>query len=278
MKLRVSIVVGFVWLIASSCNEETIHLDLSQAPPHFVIEGVVTDAVGKQYVRITKSTSFYDTATIFITNAAVTITDDLGQQMIFNHNPSGNLASNGYYFPSDSNYVGTIGRTYSLNVFVDNTSFTASDPLIRVTKIDSLKDRINQSEEVKPASPGLFYELLLFLKEPQDTKDYYLVKYYRNGVADQKLSDVYVYDDQGIGENLDGLPSSVMFAQGDQAKVELYSLTESGFKFYQDLKAILSGDGGLRTPQPGNPRTNITGGALGLFRVSAMNQNQTVVK
>src|ERR1041384_1913958 len=135
-------------MVLAGCDE-AIQLDLKQTPPRVTIEGQVTDIAGLQFVRITRSLGFYQSGKAeTITNASVTITDDAGGTVQFVHNPRQHADSAGYYVPS-GNFVGTIGRTYTMNVLLDNTSYTASDKLLRVTKFDSLGYQPNRFLDTK---------------------------------------------------------------------------------------------------------------------------------
>ncbi len=49
-------------------------------------------------------------------------------------------------------------------------------------------------------------------------------------------------------------------------------ISRDGYLFYNDLNTILNSDGGMFSPPPANPRSNVTGGALGFFQVSAMDE------
>ncbi|HMQ00510.1 MAG TPA: DUF4249 family protein, partial [Cyclobacteriaceae bacterium] len=73
-----------------------------------------------------------------------------------------------------------------------------------------------------------------------------------------------------LGENISGIASPVLFKQWDWARVEMYSLSRSGYLFYTDLRNLLNNDGGLFGSPPVNPRTNLNNNALGFFQVSAV--------
>ncbi len=265
-------------LVLASC-EETVLLDLDQTPERLVIEGQVTNKRGRQYVRVTKNANFYQNgSTVRVATAQVSVRDDAGGQVVFTHNPRGHSDSTGYYLPP-AGYVGVIDRTYTLNVQLDGKTYEASDKLLRVSTLDSLAYRPNFFRERDQPSDGKIYELLIYAKEPQDTEDNYLIKYYRNdSLVYNRQSDVYILNDYGVGENIDGVPSSVYYNIGDKARVEMYSVTREGFLFYSDLATILNGDGGMFSPPPANPRTNIKGGALGFFQVSAMHDREILLK
>lgn len=269
-----------VWLlvllgVSTSC-EKTIHLDINASSPSVVIEGLLTNMQGLQYVKVSRSYGFYDTGEAPpVTNATVMVYDNQGNTIPFAYSDS----KAGYYLPADKNFKGTVGNIYSMSVVVDGQTYQAMDTLLAVTPIDSLGYRINPRERNDSDNQGRYYEVLLFAKEPQDIKNYYLFQFFENdSLVRDHPSDVYFADDQMLGEKIDGVPSPVFFAPGDTARVEMYSLTRSGFLYYNDLNALLNNDGGMFSPPPVNCRTNLTNGALGLFQVSALSADTIIIK
>ena len=271
-----SIIVLVILLI--SC-EETLELDLQESTSNIVIEGLVTNIEGRQYVKISKTAGFYQSGpTKRVTNAEVEVTDDLGQETMFEHNPDNDPNHEGYYYAPG--FKGEIGRSYTLSVMVNSEQYEATEKLFPVTKIDALDYRVNESQKKDPKYAGQYYELLSYMKEPRETVDYYLFKYFRNGQPAYFLenSDIYFTNDVGVGEDIDGFPSPVYFAATDTAKIEIYSLNRNAYLFYSDLYNLINSDGGMFTPPPTNPRSNISNGAFGLFQVSAVNSFSTVIK
>jgi hypothetical protein len=255
-----------------------IDLDLEQTRPQVVIEGLVTNRPGEPFVRVTLSTDFYyEGHATRIDDATVTLRNDLGQSVAFSHYAGSNLDSAGYYLPP-AGFAGQVGRVYTVIVSAEGKVFEATDSLKYVTSIDSLAYRPNRFAQEDPPSDGKTYELLIYAKEPQETKDYYLVKYYRNdSLTYNGDSDVYVLDDYGVGENIDGVPSAILYSDNDLARIEMFSVTREGFLFYNDLVTIMNSDGGMFSPPPANPRTNFSNGALGFFQVSAASARSIVV-
>ena len=161
-----------------SC-EKTIDLDVKQTPPQVVIEGMVTDQPGMQFVKVSLTQGFYsDGATPRISDATVKVTDNEGQEVSFVHNPSQHTDSVGYYLPSVP-FVGKVGNTYTLTVTANGENYTASDELLPVTTVDRLEVEINQDQfdEIQdtpddefddPIEKERYYEVFVFAKEPQD--------------------------------------------------------------------------------------------------------------
>jgi len=263
----------------SAC-EETIDLDLDQTPPKIVIEGLVTDQAGYQFVKVSRSVGFYTAGeTPRVTDAQVTVSDDLGESITFIHNPNNHPDSVGFYIPAVP-FKGSIGRHYYLRVTADGEVYEAEDLLAPVLTIDSVKYRINENEAAEPEEPGKIYEMLLYAREPQDVKNYYLFKFFRNGSPVlYNETDIYYSDDNLLQENIDGVPSPVYYGLGDRASVELFSLSRRCYVFYNDLWTILNNDGGgMFGPIPASPRTNLSNDALGFFQVSAVTKAEVLVE
>jgi hypothetical protein len=276
--MRKLLIILIFPLVLAGCDVP-IDLDIEQTPPQIAIEALVTNRPGQPFVRVTLSADFYyEGAASHVSDAIVTLRNDLGQSVAFSHYAGNNTDSTGYYLPPQG-FAGQVGRIYTLSVLARGKTYEATDSLKYVTSIDSLAYRPNVYAQQDPPSDGKIYELLIYAKEPQESKDYYLVKYYRNdSLTYGGDSDVYVLDDYGVGENIDGVPSAIWFGIGDKAEIEMYSLTRQGFLFYNDLVIIMNSDGGMFSPPPANPRTNFSNGALGFFQVSAASSRSIVLE
>jgi hypothetical protein len=275
--MKTSIPIFLFAVLLAGCDVP-IDLDIEQTPPQVVIEALLTDRPGEPFVRVTQSVDFYyQGPATRINDAVVTLRNELGQSVEFGHYEGDNIDSMGYYLPPVG-FAGQVGRIYTVTVSAAGKTFEATDSLKYVTSIDSLAYRPNRFAAQDPPSNGKTYEILVYAKEPQESKDYYLVKYYRNdSLTYNGDSDVYVLDDYGVGENIDGVPSAILFGDEDLAEIEMFSLTRDGFLYYNDLVTIMNSDGGMFSPPPANPRSNFSNGALGFFQVSAASERSIVV-
>ncbi len=261
-----------------SC-EKTVDLDLKQSESKIVIEGQVTNHSGYQYVRVTRTAGFYDDgATPRVTNANVSVKDDLGNNFLFTHNAGGEEDSAGYYLPNIP-FTGEVGRTYTLTVEVDGKIYTAQDKLFSVSGIDSLSYQVSDDEKEEPKDGNKFYEVLLFAKEPQGEENYYLFKFFRNdSLKVYNDTEVYYSDDKILGEAINGLGSPIYYEPNDKARIEMYSISRAGYIYYFDLQILLNNDGGLFSQPPSNSRTNLSNGALGFFQASAVDVKTIVIE
>jgi hypothetical protein len=275
-KIFISVVV----MASLAACEEPYHIEQDASEVNIVIEGLLTNREDMQYIKVSRTADFYtDGEAPRVSDAIVSVTDDLGNVLEYVHNPNNSEDSLGYYFPANA-FAGEIGRTYELSVVVDGTTFNASDRLLSITPIDSLTIRLDAEEQADPEDQGRFYEVLIFVKEPQDEENFYLFKFYRNdSLSFDNHTDIYYSDDKLLQENIDGIPAPSHFAFNDLARVEAYSLSRQGYVFYNDLSSLLNNDsGGMFGPIPSTPRTNLTNGALGFFQVSAVAVDEIIVE
>lgn len=271
------IILSFIILTLASC-EETIELDLDQAPSQIVIRGQVTDQSGQQFVRVSRSIDFYQAGrTPVITDAQVVVTDDLGNTFPFAHNPTGDPSLNGIYFPV-ADFTGEIGRTYQLRVEADGQVYEASDYLAPILSVDSITYEMDEDEFEDPEDPGKYYNIKLYAKEPQGTVDYYLFRFFANDTLVQENdTDIYYIDDKTLSENIEGVEAPGYYALGDSVSIQIYSLSREAYIFYGDLQLLLTNDGGMFSPPPVNCRTNLSNNALGFFQASALRTVEGVV-
>ncbi|WP_339697028.1 DUF4249 domain-containing protein [uncultured Roseivirga sp.] len=261
-----------------SC-EETINIDTITSETKVIIDGVITNNADLNFIKLSYTRGFYSKdPNPAIIDAVVTVTDDANNVVNYVHNPNNDPSKRGVYFP-ETPYAGSIWTTYHLKVTVDGVDYTASETLLPVTKIDSLVVTIDQEEMEDPEEEGRFYEILFYAREPQDRVDHYLFKFYRNGKTIRDFEgDIYFSEDDFLGEAISGVPTASYYKLGEYAKVEMYSITREAFIFYNDLSNLINSDGGMFSPPPANPRTNLSNGAFGYFQVSAVDIMEIEVK
>lgn len=269
-----------IWLMLvlacglSACDglEQTVTLDLDQTEPQIVIDGLITDELKEQYVRLSRVAGFYSNGEVPpVSNATVLVEDDAGNSYTFNE--STEIA--GLYL---SEFQGVPGRTYSLSVNVEGELYQAEEFLARITAIDSLTWELNEDEQEDPEDEGQFYEVLLFTEEPQDTEDFYLFQFYQNDtLLNNDYEEAYFTDDEFLTERIAGVSTGYFFAEGDSATVEMFSISSTAFVYYNDLITALNNDGGMFSPIPANLRNNLSNGAIGYFRCSSVTRESIIV-
>lgn len=272
MKIQTIVYFLAAVLLSTAC-EKTIVLDPGQTEELFVIEGLITNSLSKHQVKISMSQTFNAAGgALGVSEAIVSVTDDLGQSIEYNEIQPG-------VYRAKEAFAGEIGRTYTLTIDYEDRQFTATEQMTTVGTVDKLVSAVNEEEAADPEDEGRFYDLLVFMTEPQETEDFYLFKFYRNGELENfEGDDVYVFDDVAIAGQLEALPAPVFYAVGDVARTEVYSLSRRAFRFYNDLANNVANDGGLFSSQPANVSTNLEGGAIGYFQVSAIDVDEMVIE
>ena len=247
-----------------SC-EKTITLDLDQTEPVVVIEALLTDQPGRQFVKLSRTIGFNDQGTTpGISEAEVHISGPEGTVYQFQESEVG------YYLPVDD-FKGHVGEEYTLTIKADGQTYTATETMYYVPPFDSLSSRIDLDEQLDPEDEGYFYEVLFYIKEPKETKDYYLVKFLRNDTIQNWNGDgVFYTNDEFLNDEINALPAPIYYAHGDIATVEMYSISRDGYIYFLDLESNINSDGGMFEGTPSNIRTNIEGGAVGYFQVSSL--------
>jgi hypothetical protein len=231
---------------------KVVKLPLRTATTQYVIEGNITDQPGPYLVRIFQTAAFYDSNSFKgITGATVQISDDKGNLELLVDNGGGN-----YY---TRHLQGLPGNTYMLNVLIGTDTFSATSAMPQLVPLEDLAigQTMNSGktvlvatpEFVNPAGPGLAY---------------YLFNQTINGVLDKTL--YYWSSQNSAGQpnsfNLERSdPDSTLHA-GDSVQIEMQCVDEPMYKYWSDLDAAATGNGGS---YPGNPVTNLVGGALGYF-------------
>lgn len=259
-----------VFIFSIGC-EKVVEIDIGQSVPQMVIEGLLTDEDTIHFVKVSKSIQFYDTGLSAVTNAVISVKGD-GAIYNYTHNPLAIDSMNGYYF-SDVEYAGKIGIDYMLSVDVAGVNYSAIDTLRFVTPIDSLSFSVASHMSEEDEQDGKIYQALLYASEPQETEDFYQFQFYRDKELVAYPDNIYVFSDVALGSTLNGLPSPVLFREGELATVKILSISKEQYVFYTDLANLLNTDGGMFSPPPANPRNTFTNGALGLWQVSAVSED-----
>ena len=261
MKYSLLILAAIGVLSNSSCTK-VIDIDLNKSNPQYVIEGEVTNAHASQTIHITRSVNFSDDNQFpGVVNAVVILSDDAGNRdTLVQDQP-------GYY--STDKIKGIPGRTYNLEILVDNHTFYASSRMPEPVVIDTVTmvERSSFGKQIK--APVVSFH------ERKGTGHYYYFMVYRNH---QRVKTIYIDNDQAndgtiIERFLQYADSS--YNSGDKVCVDLQSITKEVYEYYFSLQQTI----GQSSATPANPITNISGGnALGYFSAHTADRRKLTVQ
>jgi hypothetical protein len=251
----------------SGC-EKVINVDLNEAAPHIVIEGLITDGLGPYTVTISKSGSYFNQPTLPpVSDAMVIITDNYGTIDTVKPKPPG------IYITSKT--IGIPGRTYTLKVISEGQEYDGSSTIHSHVNIDSLTLVKSESSRIDFGGNNQresHFELHCFFKDPPE-KNFYRIKSIRN---DSINTESYrLYDDQYTnGEETELRVANA--SAGDTFRIELMSLDEQTYGYYRTLADLLHTNPVFGST-PANPNTNLSNGALGYFGACAVSSKRIII-
>jgi hypothetical protein len=260
-------------VLLSSC-EQVISVDLNQAAPQVVIEGIVTDQPGPYSVSLTESGNYFEQSLYFppVTNALVVLSDDLGNRDTLKEGTPGT-------YKSSLVLRGMPGRTYALRVETGGKRYDAFSTMPQKAAIDSLFAVPRSSSR---GDPG--YDIYLLFKDPPELGNYYRVNVHVSNplVAMDSIDGrrYRLYSDKLTNGNeaLYRIRARRTIVPGDTITVDLLSLDRAAYDYYRTLNDILTSDRSPTSLSPANPNTNLSNGSLGYFAAYAIDTKKIVLR
>jgi hypothetical protein len=240
----------FVLVALSSCQEE-VHLELKNMEKIPIIEAIWTNNPNANKVKVTYSRDFYDTiANEKIVDANVSITNlNSGERIGFVY-----MEELKQFLPLN-NKKAEIGSRYRLEVRIDGQLYFSEGKMLEPPVLDSVTYRYAEAQFFREEG----YYVTVYGKIPFETDNFYRVKIIRNDTLLNRRSDYLLFDDSFGTSILDnGFElSGFAFEKNDKVKLELYRLNQAPYNYLTQLVNLLFNDGGLFSPPPQNPITNI---------------------
>ena len=255
------ILLGFSVLIFVSC-EKKVDLDLEEYREFHVVEAVVHDSLGDNYVILSKTQLYkINEPAVMISNANVQIKDDAGNTYILYE------SSPGYY--TDTTLKGIANRTYSLIVNVDGREITAISDMNPRVDLDSLS--VEEDLEAFWEDPNVpEYSVLCHFTDPAIKANFYRIKAFLRG---EQENGFLSFNDEFIDGKSTRIPVfESTFYKGDTVAIQFLSIDEINYRYYTALES--SQDGFV----PGNPITNLQGeDVVGYFGAYAKSEQSIIV-
>jgi hypothetical protein len=257
------LLAGLVVLLLSGC-EKVIELDLKEEGNKIVIEGEINNGNGPYHVRITQSLPFSESSNYpVIDNAFAVLHDDAGQRDTLQFNPEG--------FYQTNQIKGIPGRTYTLDVSIAGTTYSASSKMPNLVNLDTLTvstfDIFGSVQKV----------IVPVYTDPLEIGNSYRKIVYVNNQLDK------IWELNNDNVNNGGLHQQPIFgstfelATGDNVKVILQCIDRNVYNYFFTLNEIADGGpGGGITPT--NPPNNFSGGALGIFSACTISEKSIIVE
>jgi hypothetical protein len=235
-----------------SC-QKIIDVDLNDAAKKIVLEANFNASDSIVHVKVSYTSSFFDTYVPSIVNdAIVTITDHLGNTTSIPSIGNGKYQINGY--------APTPGATYLINVSHDGTTYTGSSTLMnKLELLDPTATLYNQGFFGEPGG----YLVSFRFQDPPGLGNYYKIIVQANDSVYDKPDEVILGDDFLTDGNLLERPIFTnYYTVGDTITFEIQAITDRVYDYYTELQTIA---GSQSSSAPANPTSLWTNTALGYF-------------
>lgn len=260
--------LSFITITITTGCEKVIEVDLNEAAPRIVIEGLITDRRGPYTVTISKSGSYFNQPLLeTVSGATAIITDDFGNIDTLRESLPGRYLT--------GRIRGVTGRIYTLQVISGDQEYVGTSTMLSRVSIDSLKLVKSEFERFDLSGSSqseTHYDIHCFFRDPME-KNYYRIKVFKN---DSINTESYrLYDDQYTNGEVTELRVT-RAALRDTFRIELISLDKSTFGYYRTLADLLYQNPFFGST-PANPNNNLSNGALGYFGACAISTRTIVI-
>lgn len=247
--LQVSLLFAALGFFASC--EKVVNVDLKNANPTVIIEGIITDESGllSHRVLVSKSKSFSSDGKNNPVVGAIVVIEDATDKIIdtlLEIKP-------GEY--TTQNILGITGHTYNLKAIVDGISYTSTSTMPKPVELDSL-----YIQEF-PVFGQNFKQIIPVFQDPQGTENYYRFSVQVNDSLQNRFE---AWDDLLSDGKLNSRPLNIenqdLLDKNDTITITMNTTGKAIYEFFYTLD---NASGGGQTP--GNPTSNISGNAIGYF-------------
>ena len=263
MKL-INLIVLFT--IITGCESIVDFPKAPKANEYPVIEALLTNRDEVQKVRVSYTTSLEDSVSSrVVDNAMVFVCSDAGDTSVYHYTENGWYASAPYY--------ANTGKIYTLNVNIGNVSYKATGSLISMNGIDSVYTR---RLEVVGKDSAYFAFINAGVVDPSVPR-YYQIDAYKNDSLLTGGINIAVFYDKYL-TSLIGINLPFAFSQKDTVDLQLYSLSQTMFNYYQSLSINIFSLSFVNSGYRSNPPAMFSPFALGYFQVSAVDRKQIIIR
>lgn len=289
-----SCTVKFICIIlglASYSCTESYDVNFKYREPKLVVDAQLLDIDTINYIRLTLSKSSFQSYQEMdgkndsypieyfepVKDAQVQVIENAENAFIFdneNINIENNekTKENGYYWSNSLKIKA--GNTYTLKINWQNKEYTSSCYVGQVPKIDTVTFELKDAPSIGKDKFKIPY---IWFKDNPATKDYYL--FLTNNAGNGVWSRA-ILDDEFLTPEVQGIDvfkgESILYwinaypGENFDVRIEMHSISKEVYEYYKALIGQFRNDGGVYTPSPTSPPSNISNGALGFFRVSTV--------
>ncbi len=261
---KLKYIFPLIFILAIAC-EKVIDVDLNEAAPVIVIEGNLSNNINEAEVKISMTSSYFDTIpSKKVSGAIVKITSDVGDNFNLHETEDGVYKTRRSWFKE--------GGTYNLSIEANGEYYESTSKLNPPVYIDSVKFYYEDSPFLEQG-----YYVNVYLDDPPGVSNYYRLKYLKNGVFQNRIEDLILFDDRYVdGNTIEITLFNQPFEINDTIALQLVSLDEGAYDYLRTFQELVNNNPG--SAAPANPNSNISNGALGYFSAWSSSIKSAIIK
>lgn len=253
----------FLILLLAGCRE-VFELELPESNPQLVIEGVLTDRSSTNQIELSTTKRLFNDEPIPVVGGAEVTVEEIESGKIYSFSDIGK----GVY--ESKNWKTKQGFTYKLNIIWNDQVYESIQKMPFSPQLDSLVYRYVTGSTLKEEG----YYIYFYGRTPKTEINYYRWLVYKNDSLYDGRNDYLLASNEFVQENIRGLEFPYNFELGDKIRIEMYSISKEVYDYFNEFINLLYNDGGVFSPPPVNPTSNIANltepdnPPLGYFQVS----------
>ncbi len=246
------------FLLIGGCEPSLEKISREGSEVNLVVEGEINDMPGPFYIKVSYSADISNPhSNPKVSNLEISVEDQQENKFFFRESDA-----KGIYEIIDSTFVGQLESSYHLNINSESGDLYKSLPqkLTLVPQIDTLY--FNNAVEYFSEDSIIIFNDKFFaqieFKDNPSTRDYYRWKVFINGKFREQPGSIYLENDLIFNGKVKTMVfSSDTLIEDDEIIIQQFSLSQSGYEYWNLLKTQASNIGTPFSPAPALIKGNI---------------------
>ncbi|MEQ8904738.1 DUF4249 domain-containing protein [Ekhidna sp.] len=227
----------YILLFIFFACEEVVIVELPASQNLVVVQGWVTDSLGSQPIRITRSNSFAsDSSVDIIEHAEVFVVSKEGDTIHYSYE------ANGFYH-SNTPFRGINGVEYRVLITIDTMEIKSEwDKMPENVPIENLQfDFFEENDPNNPSQQITIFYPKITSRDPGDVMNFYRWVFYKNGEVFNDPDPIVIQNDRLFNGNL--IPNNFQnfgYDSGNEMTVQLVSISENTHNYLKILRSQIT--------------------------------------